>query len=156
MLFKYNDTFIKTFDILKKENKDMATVLDWLEEYSTLKTSKLDAKEQNKNFNSKLSSRLEQPEEYKVSLISEDNFIIISDEMISQIEESNFNIFELEKEVGEENILSTISCYVFSSMGFYSFIDYSKFENFVHKITKGYDRKNPYHNVSFIFIILSK
>jgi len=127
----------------------MATIYGLLEEYWTIKTNKLDLKEQNtttnklKNFNSRANL-----EEYKTSFIREDNFITISDEMISQFEDHNFNIFELEKEVGEENILSTISCYVFSSMGFYSIINYRKFENFVQEITKGYYRKNPYHNVS--------
>lgn len=142
----------------------MATVLDWLEEYSTLKLNKLESKDkEQKNFSSPLIelknhnfSNYDNMEEFKVSgNLREENFITISDEIISQIENSTFNIFELEKEVGENNILSTISCYVFSSMGFYSFINYAKFENFVHEITKGYYRKNPYHNVNFFLKIIS-
>jgi hypothetical protein len=30
-------------------------------------------------------------------------------------------------------------------MGLYSIIDYTKFENFIEHIAKGYYRKNPYH-----------
>ncbi len=130
------------------------TVLDWVEEFKTLKTGKLDLNDKTKNKNQgkelkfQVYSELKGLEECKISSIDKDNIITISDEMISQIEESYFNIFDLEKEVGENNILSTIICYVFSSMGFYSFINYSKFENFIHEITNGYNRKNPYHNVS--------
>jgi len=154
-MFKYNDTFIKTFEKLKTENKDMANVLDWLEEYSTLKMSKLDAKEQGKKLGSpmkelksKYFSTLENSGDFKLSINREENFISISDDIISEFEETTFNIFNLEKEVGEKNTLSTICCYVFSTMGFYSFINYGKFENFVYEITKGYSRKNPYHNVN--------
>lgn len=53
----------------------------------------------------------------------------------------------MEKQVGEKNILSIISCYVFTSMGFYSFINYTHFDNFVQEMVKGYYRDNPYHNV---------
>lgn len=129
-------------------------MLDWQQEYSTLKNSKLDSKEQKKSSNptkemrNKVNCSEQNQEESKNSTISDDHFITISDGMISQIEEGYFNIFALEKEVGEKNILSTITCYAFSNMGFYSFINYSKFENFVHEISNGYDRKNPYHNVS--------
>lgn len=71
----------------------------------------------------------------------------ISDENISKIEDGDFNIFELEKQVGEKNILSIITSYVFTSMGFFSFINYSNFDNFVQEMVKGYYRTNPYHNV---------
>jgi hypothetical protein len=83
------------------------------------------------------------------SLINNANseYLNISDENISKIEENEFNIFELEKEVGQKNILSVICSYVFTSMGFYSFINYTHFDNFVQEMVKGYYRENPYHNV---------
>jgi hypothetical protein len=68
-----------------------------------------------------------------------------SEESICDIEEPSFDIFKLDKAVGQENTLSTISSYIFITMGLYSFINYSNFENFVDLITKGYGRKNPYH-----------
>ena len=142
---------------LKTENKDLATVLDWLEEFSTIKINRLDSHEQKKLI-SPINDHMLNPLKNKdfnssdtfdeLRCIPSDlNFISISDGIISKMEENNFNIFELEKEVGEKNILSTISCYVFSIMGFYSFINYHKFENFLQEITKGYFRTNPYHNV---------
>lgn len=32
-------------------------------------------------------------------------------------------------------------------MGFYSFINYTHFDNFVQEMVKGYYRENRYHNV---------
>lgn len=65
-----------------------------------------------------------------------------------QIETSNFNIFLLEKDVGEKNILPAISIYIFQQYNYYSKIDCDKFENFVCEIVRGYRRSNPYHHVS--------
>ncbi len=73
------------------------------------------------------------------------NFINCSDESISLIDSPQFNIFKLESEVGQENILSTLSCYIFASTGLYSKIKYDKFESFINAIAKAYRRENPYH-----------
>lgn len=73
------------------------------------------------------------------------NYINCSDESISSIESPEFNIFKLKSEVGKENILSTVSCYIFASTGLYSKIRYDKFESFINAIAKGYRRENPYH-----------
>lgn len=83
--------------------------------------------------------------------IKSSDYLNITDEQISKIEEDDFNIFELEKQVGEKNILSIISSYIYTSMGFFSFLNYENFDNFVMEISKGYFRENPYHNV-FIFL----
>lgn len=159
MLFKYNDKVIQSFEKLKKENKEIAIVLDWLEEFSTMKINRLDSKEPKRirspvkekfcnNHKTGKIQDLEFYEEFKI-IPCDSNEIKISDNLISTIEDISFNIFELKNEVKEGNILSTIGCYVFSIMGFYSFIDYNKFESFVEEITKGYEKKNPYHNENF-------
>lgn len=158
LLFKFNDSILQNIEKLKAENKDLATVFDWLEEFSTMKVNKLEIKETKtvgsplkdsfiSHLKGKNSKDFEILEEFKI-IPCESKYFTISDSLISNIEDISFNIFSLEKEVGAKNILSTISCYVFTTMGFYSFIDYNKFENFVQEITKGYDRKNPYHNVN--------
>ncbi len=158
LLFKFNDRSINSFEKFKSESVDMATILEWLEKCSILKKNKSESKEENgfcesfKELNNPNFNNSENNEELKISgNLTEENLMLISDKLISQIEEPTFNIFELEKEVGENNILSTISCYAFSTMGFYSFINYVKLENFVYEITKGYYRKNPYHNVFLFF-----
>ena len=35
---------MKTFEKMKTEDKDLETVLDWLEEFSTIKIGRLDSK----------------------------------------------------------------------------------------------------------------
>jgi hypothetical protein len=35
---------MKTFDKMKREDKDLETVLDWLEEFSTIKVGRIDSK----------------------------------------------------------------------------------------------------------------
>jgi len=148
ILFKTDDTLIKQLDDFKKENKDYHTVFSWLEEYSPLNIPK---KMQSENFQLKLSS---EPDDFELD--SEDhvnalnkkiNYINFSEESIKTVDQPTFDIFKLEKEVGSENILSTISCYIFNTMGFYSFIKYDRFEAFIQEIAKGYRRDIPYHTV---------
>lgn len=90
------------------------------------------------NFNSCYGSKLN----YATNNVS---FINFPEDCILAIEDPEFDIFQLDKTVGKENTLSTISCYIFITMGLYSFINYSNFENFIDYITKGYSRQNPYH-----------
>jgi hypothetical protein len=66
---------------------------------------------------------------------------------LKNIETINFNIFLLEKEVGQRNILPAIAVYIFQQNNYYSKIESNKFENFIYRIVDGYDRKNPYHHV---------
>lgn len=74
------------------------------------------------------------------------NFLDVNEDVIMSIDSPEFDIFQLEKVVGKENTLSTVSCYIFITNGLYSIINYTNFENFLDLITNGYDRKNPYHN----------
>ena len=150
---------------MKKENSELQTVFSWLEEYSQLNTKQKDG------FSSvKVSESLEKdptatrhPNSLTVSmsrkmtlLDSEEELFIkredikyinFSEDAISTIEDPSFDIFILESEVGQDNILSTISCYLFTTLGFYSLIKYDKFEGFIQEIAKGYIRANPYHTV---------
>lgn len=41
---------MKTFDKMKSEDKDLETVLDWLEEFSTIKIGRIDSKSKKNNF----------------------------------------------------------------------------------------------------------
>ena len=72
-------------------------------------------------------------------------FITIAEETILNVETQEFNILKLEEEVGAENTLSVIGCYILTVYGLYSKINYDKFEKFIQAITKGYNRENPYH-----------
>ena len=53
---------------------------------------------------------------------NDSKYINFSEECISTIEDHTFNIHKLEESVGKENTLSTISCYIFISLGLYSII----------------------------------
>lgn len=77
----------------------------------------------------------------------QNKFYQISEKTVSTIDDPDFDIFKLEKEVGAENTLTVVGSYIYSVNGFYSFINHKKFEKYINLITKGYIRENPYHNV---------
>jgi hypothetical protein len=138
------------------------TFISWLEEFSTIEFKTREVGEAKK----KLKSSLSNPESLKISLSAvkdylatedvvddsiddserEIKYINCSEATISSIDSDYFNIFKLESEVGEENILSTISCFIFATTGLYSKIRYDRFECFIQAVAKGYKRENPYHN----------
>lgn len=86
---------------------------------------------------------------------SSPNYEIISynENHLTQIETVDFDVFLLEKEVGQKNILPAVAVYIFQQNNYYSKIDHEKFENFIYEIVNGYDRNNPYHHVSFIKLL---
>ena len=74
------------------------------------------------------------------------NIMDFNSDLIENIENEYFNIFNLDKQVGRENTLGVIGYYIFNLYGFYSLINYTIFENFINEISAGYIRENPYHN----------
>lgn len=173
MLFKSDDLTIKKLDQLKKENKEMQNIFDWLEECSTIKIKQKEGlpikklqNVTNEDVNlipfavvkKYLKGQVEQQGENGVMSFNystprnkmEEKFINFSQECISNIEDPTFDIFALENEVGPDNTLSVISCYIFTTMGLYSLIQYDKFELFIQSVAKGYKRENPYHNVTYL------
>ena len=62
------------------------------------------------------------------------------------IDDKNFDIFELEKKVGKENILVLISKYLFNYYHFGDIINQTKYDNWCDKIAHGYNRTNSYHH----------
>ena len=171
--FKSDDLTYEKMDKLKNENNDMKYAVSWLEEYSTIKQKKIINRQLNqlptsflkrksvndlgdiknilekelKNSNKIKSTKKLIPLLNNPNNISIDrNFIIFNEKLINNIENENFNIFELDKEVGREQTLGIICFYIFNSFGMYNLIRYPYFENFIIKISKGYIRENPYHN----------
>ncbi len=164
ILFKTDDQSIKKLEELKKENKELQTIFSWVEEYSTLKIK--NKHRSSKSLKEVSIKKLKSNSPFKTGTINteyfnldfhlddssidstreEISYINFSEDSIKKIEDPTFNIFRLEKEVGQENILSTVSCYIFTTMGFYSLVKYDKFEMFIQEIAKGYLRSNPYHN----------
>jgi len=62
-----------------------------------------------------------------------------------QIESKDFNIFNFESSVGQENTLYLIGLYIFKKYEFSKIIKENNFVNWSKKIAAGYSRKNPYH-----------
>ena len=174
LLFKSDELTLSKINELKKESKDMQYAVSWLEEYSTIKLKDID-KEQEDLLPSSYSKRrdvgdineikniLLKEKERKGSkilnlssktLISsinpnisiDNNFLDIPEEIIENIEDSTFSIFKLDEKVGRENTLGIIGYYIFNVYGFYTLIKYPIFENFIKAVSRGYIRKNPYHN----------
>ena len=73
------------------------------------------------------------------------SFMNVDANSFSNIENQNFNIFELNRNVGRENILPVIGYYIFNRLGFYNILKYNKFENWCRKIAEGYIKANSYH-----------
>ena len=146
---------VKAMETLKKENEDLKELFDWIQECSIIKLNslgkeKIPQSERYKHLTIgdlqrliKLSQNI--PKQNNNSMQKFINSVSFSDESISKIETPLFNIFKLENEVGPENTLSVISCYLFTTYGLYSLIKYEKFEKFIQSVTKGYNRANPYH-----------
>ena len=175
MLFKTDNFSILKLENLKKQNKELQTIFSWLEEYSTIKIKKKDGVTKLKLKEVLSDESIEHIDEIPLSVVrnyfnNENSYNCIepsreekvkylnySEESIAAIEDSSFDIFKLQTEVGPENILSTVSCYIFTTLGFYSIVEYSKFETFIQEIAKGYIKENPYHNVkkAFYFIGLA-
>ena len=71
----------------------------------------------------------------------------VNKELLENINNENFNIFEIDKKIGPKNILPFISIYIYNSLHFDEILkNRNIFENFVTKISEGYNRTNPYHN----------
>ena len=160
----------KNLELLKQNKPNMKVKLGWMEEYSQLnkqqdiynitkvarsppgskinqqsKTTK--AKSLFTNTKEGGSPKKEMTNVFTSSssnIIKRNNINTINEELLN-FESTEFNIFKLEDKIGAENILPTVSSYVFASLGLFSLINYTKFENFVYKIAKGYIRSNPYH-----------
>jgi hypothetical protein len=74
------------------------------------------------------------------------SYMNIDANLFNNIESPNFDIFNLNDNVGRENILPVIGYYIFNRLGFYNILNYNKFENWSKKIAEGYIKSNPYHN----------
>ena len=126
----------------KKLSKKIKSVKFLAKYISTKKndTQKNKTPTQIKNENICTDSNME-----KVNDIKKYSFMNLEDNIFNNIENKDFNIFELVKNVGRENILLVIGYYIFNRLGFYNILKYNKFENWCQKIAEGYIKTNPYH-----------
>lgn len=66
-------------------------------------------------------------------------------EALTNIDNDQFDIFNLEKDIGKDLTLLTMSAYVFFKFGCFNIVHYQAFDPFIRKITEGYLRSNSYH-----------
>ena len=152
---KVDSTIFKNLEKMKEAKPNLKMKLGWMEEYSLLNkeeeiyklTRKTLEKYSTPNTKSKDSNATSvsnrrntlNPELLKSGIMSRIN------EDLLDFESHKFNIFKLEQKVGRENILPVTATYIFSTLGLFGIIDYTKFEPFIFRVASGYHRENPYH-----------
>ena len=124
--------YMEAYSLLNKEEEIYKLTRKTLEKYS-LSTDNKDGKKKASRRNTL------NPELLKSGIMNRIN------EDLLNFENHKFNIFKLEQKVGRENILPVTVIYIFSTLGLFSIIDYTKFEPFIFRVASGYYRENPYH-----------
>jgi len=71
---------------------------------------------------------------------------IYNEDIMDSINKKDFDIFKYEKELGRDNILSSLTFQIFFNFDLYTLINLEKMENFIFKIRDGYVKTNPYHH----------
>jgi hypothetical protein len=151
--FKPDANTFKNIERYELKRPTQQIKLGWMKECSLLNNHidifniiKKDEKEKKRIFTAPHKrpsfTMLYQP--LRIPSITNNKINSVSEELLN-FESPSFNIFKLEQSIGEANILPTVSIYACSSLGLYTLLDYNKFESFVFEITKGYNRRNPYH-----------
>ena len=152
---KIDSTTFKNLEKMKEKKPSLKIKLGWFEEYSLLNKEeeiyKLTRKALSKSVNPNHKSKEPKPKINQIrrntlnpELLKSGIMNRINEDLLD-FESHNFNIFKLEEKVGRDNILPVTSIYVFSSLGLFSIIDYTKFEPFIFRVASGYHRQNPYH-----------
>ena len=124
--------FMEAYSLLNKEEEIYKLTRKTLEKYSLASDTK-DRKKKASRRNTL------NPELLKSGIMNRIN------EDLLNFENQKFNIFKLEQKVGRENILPVTATYIFSTLGLFGIIDYTKFEPFIFRVASGYFRENPYH-----------
>ncbi len=162
LIVKAEDDFLENIISLKEGTQDMQNIYSWFEEYSNIKQlndeknilkaiNKIPRKTSvNINADKFYGNNIDLKNDYFSNKIFVDNkldLIDFGDDNLAQIEDKDFDIFELEGVVGKEKVLTVIGTYIFMEQGLYSCVHYQNYEAFIMEIAKGYIRDNPYHTV---------
>ena len=152
---KVDSTTFKNLEKIKETKPNLKMKLAWMEEYSLLNkeeeiyklTRKTLAKystTKNKSQDKKKTNLYNRRGTLNPELLKSGKMNRINEELLD-FESHKFNIFKLEQKVGRENILPVTATYIFSTLGLFNIIDYTKFEPFIFRVASGYHRQNPYH-----------
>ena len=153
---KVDSSIFKNLEKMKQAKPNLKIKLGWMEEYSLLNKEEEIYKLTRKTLEKYSPTTLKSKDNNKISTSNNRRNTLNPDLLKSGImnrinedlldfESHNFNIFKLEQKVGRENILPVTTTYIFSTLGLFSIIDYTKFEPFIFRVASGYNRENPYH-----------
>ena len=152
---KIDSSTFKNIEKMKKKKPSLKIKLGWFEEYSLLNKEEVIYKFTRKTIHQSLNINIKDKDTINKNLERRRNSLnpellksgIMKgiNEDLPDFESPKFNIFKLQEKVGRDNILPVTSIYIFSSLGLFSIIDYTKFEPFIFRVANGYQRQNPYH-----------
>ncbi len=152
---KVDSSTFKNLEKIKQSKPNLKIKLAWVEEYSLLnkeeeiykltrKTLQKYSQNNDKSKDNKKINLYNRRGTLNPELLKSGKMNKINEDLLD-FESHKFNIFKLEQKVGRENILPVTATYIFSTLGLFNIIDYTRFEPFIFRVASGYNRDNPYH-----------
>ena len=143
-----SNNFIKKIEKIKTENnlqKRIGNILPPKRKSDVYKEIKTPVSFINLNDNSLPRKKTLKPRKTNPNLKENYNIDDFNFSSYSSIESKDFDIFNFESKVGQENTLYMIGSYIYKKFDFSKIIKQKKFANWAIKIAAGYSRLNPYH-----------
>ena len=143
-----SNNFIKKIEKIKTENnlqKRIGNILPPKRKSDVYKEIKTPVSFINLNDNSLPRKKTLKPRKTNPNLKESYNIDDFNFSSYSSIESKDFDIFNFESKVGQENTLYMIGSYIYKKFDFSKIIKQKKFANWAKKIAAGYSRLNPYH-----------
>ena len=143
-----SNNFIKKIEKIKTEinlQKRIGNILPPKRKSDVYKEIKTPVSFINLNDNSLPRKKTLKPRKTNPNLKENYNIEDFNFSSYSSIESKDFDIFNFESKVGQENTLYMIGSYIYKKFDFSKIIKQKKFANWAIKIAAGYSRLNPYH-----------
>ena len=143
-----SNNFIKKIEKIKTENnlqKRIGNILPPKRKSDVYKEIKTPVSFINLNDNSLPRKKTLKPRKTNPNLKENYNIEDFNFSSYSSIESKDFDIFNFESKVDQENTLYMIGSYIYKKFDFSKIIKQKKFANWSIKIAAGYSRLNPYH-----------
>ena len=143
-----SNNFIKKIEKIKTEinlQKRIGNILPPKRKSDVYKEIKTPVSFINLNDNSLPRKKTLKPRKTNPNLKENYNIEDFNFSSYSSIESKDFDIFNFESKVGQENTLYMIGSYIYKKFDFSKIIKQKKFANWAKKIAAGYSRLNPYH-----------
>ena len=143
-----SNNFIKKIDKIKTEinlQKRIGNILPPKRKSDVYKEIKTPVSFINLNDNSLPRKKTLKPRKTNPNLKEHFNIDDFNFSSYLSIESKDFDIFNFESKVGQENTLYMIGSYIYKKFDFSKIIKQKKFANWAKKIAAGYSRLNPYH-----------